>query len=202
MESNEFRFRPMNEGDLDQISEWFADFEDMAMFDRSLPVPVGKQFVAESWKSALQFSDPPKALWFVCESEDGEAVGIGGIQAINYIHGDAVVPVFVTRDFRGRGLALALMYLLANVAFEKLRLHRLTTFFRDDNKASRQISELMGFKEEGRAREGWFSEGKYQDAIQVGLLASEWQENSAAVLDRLRHSHSKFVNHTIPGEEK
>lgn len=168
------QFRALNHEDLDTLAVWFQSFEDIALFDRSVPIPVSREFVKDSWKPALDYSEPPRALWFAAEAEKGSIVGIGGLQAINYIHGDAVVPVFVDEAVRYHGLACAMLMMLNNLAFDQLRLNRVSTVYREDNTASKGLIEKMGFVEEGRIRQGWFAEGEYKDIIQVGILKSEW----------------------------
>ncbi len=164
--------------DVPTVAEWFWNFRDIAVFDRNLPVPVNLEAVRESWRTALEYADPPRALWYVAEETDGDgkaaAVGIGGLQSINYVHGDGILPLFIAEPARGRGLALALSVVLADMAFETLRLNRLTTYYRDDHAATQRIVERMGFATEGRTRQGWFADGVHRDIVQVGLLRSEW----------------------------
>ena len=175
LSGSNFTMRPMGNDDIETMTRWFSDFEDIALFDRSLPVPIGKEAVQESWKSALEFTDPPRSFWFIAEDSKGEAAGLGGLQAISYIHGDAILPMFVARHARDCGLATSIATALLDLAFGQLRLHRVTTYYRDDHSASANVTAKMGFREEGRVREGWFSEGKYCDVIQVGILDHEWQ---------------------------
>lgn len=177
MESNThsvISFSPMGLNDMDRIAHWFSDFDDVALFDGTMPVPVSPEYVRESWKTALEYRDPPRALWFMAETEDGTPAGICGLQAINYIHGDAVVPLFVAKHMRRKGVAKALGILVIDMAFERLRLHRLTTIYRDDNLPSAAIIKSLGFIEEGRKREAWYAGGQHRDAVHVGLLKSEW----------------------------
>lgn len=189
-----FSLRPMGMDDVDRIAHWFVDFEDVALFERNLPVPVSPEYVRETWKTALEFADPPRALWFIAEDEDREPAGVCGLQSINYIHGDAVVPIFVGAKMRGQGLALAISISVIDLAFNKLRLHRLTTFFREDNKATRAITSKVGFMEEGRLRQASYSNGVHKDMIQVGLLKSDWLKLRGSLTEVLENPDSISIN--------
>ncbi len=174
--------------DVPTVADWFWNFRDIAAFDRNLPVPVNLEAVRESWRSALEYADPPRALWYVAEDGAGTALGIGGLQAINYVHGDAVLPLFIAEPARGKGLALAISVVLADLAFDTLRLNRLTTFYRDDNDATKRIVERMGFAQEGRLRQAWYGDGVHHDLIQVGMLHNEWLDGRAALKAELETS--------------
>jgi RimJ/RimL family protein N-acetyltransferase len=185
--------RPLNEADLNQLADWFACFEDLALFDRGLPVPVSREFVVESWKPALQFSDPPKSFWFIAEDKDGDPIGICGIQSINFIHGDAVVPLFVSQEHRTRGFGTALLFRLVELAFDQLRLHRLSTVYRANNSATEKLVTAAGFVEEGRIREGWYANDQHHDIVHVGLLKSEWPDKRRIIRERLAKSPFELV---------
>ncbi|MEM8840167.1 MAG: GNAT family protein [Pseudomonadota bacterium] len=178
----------MDLDDLAAISEWFWDFEDVALFDRSFPVPVNAKVLRESWRQALEFADPPRAVWFVAEDAEQRIKGAGGIQAINYIHGDAILPMFVARDTRDKGLGTAMSVSLIDLGFDQLGLHRLTTYYREDNKRTHKALAKLGFREEGRIREGWLANGTRMDVVQVGLLKSEWSGARGGLLEDLSAS--------------
>lgn len=171
--------------DLDGISSWFWNMDDMALFDRALPLPVNSDSLRESWSPALSHSVPPRALWFVAEDTEGAPLGVGGLQAINYIHGDAVLPMFISERARGMGLATAITSRLLDLAFNRMRLHRVTTFFREDNTTTRHVLAKLGFAEEGRQRGGWFVDGTRLDVVHSGILASEWVDRRAEIMDVL-----------------
>ncbi|MFK7942031.1 MAG: GNAT family N-acetyltransferase [Paracoccaceae bacterium] len=174
--------RPMGMDDLAHISTWFWNMDDVAMFDRTTPLPTNKDALHESWRAALSHTDPPKALWFVAETVDGKPLGIGGLQSINYIHGDAVLPMFISAAARGKGLATAITCRVMELAFNRLRLHRVTTFYREDNAVTERVLAKLGFVDEGRQREGWFVGGTRLDIVQSGILASDWYERREAAL--------------------
>ena len=177
--------RPMGLEDLSKISSWFWNMADVSMFDRTTPLPTNKDALHESWRKSLTQTDPPTALWFMVEDHDGAAMGIGGLQAVNYIHGDAVLPMFISPDARGKGLATAITCRMMDLAFNHLRLHRVTTYYREDNAVTQRVLAKIGFEDEGRQREGWFVGGTRMDIVQAGILAADWFERREAVLKEL-----------------
>ncbi len=187
-------FRPLNEADLESLANWFADFEDVALFERKMPVPVGREAMIENWKSALQHHDPPKNIWFILEDADANAVGLCGLQSINYIHGDAVIPLFVSRQYRRRGLGTAMIAALTELAFDRLRLHRVSTVYRSNNEATEKLVSSVGFSQEGRIREGWYAHGEHYDTIHVGLLKSEWSDKKKIISERLAGSSFELIS--------
>ena len=187
-DTEHFRFRPMELEDVSRTSDWFLDFKDVAFFERALPIPINVEALRESWRAALEYAVPPSAYWIIAEDPEGNPAGVAGLQSINYIHGDAVVPAFVGPKFRELALGPAMVSYVIDIAFDHLRLHRLTTFYRADNTAAKKALDKVGFTEEGRFREGWFANGTRNDMVFVGLLRSEWINIRAALIDDLAQS--------------
>ena len=185
MEKINIRFRPMKPDDMEVLFVWLNDFGDLSLFDRAMPVPLNVDELKESWKTTFEFSEPPKSLWYVAENEDGEAMGMCGLQKIDMLHGDALMAVIVDSKQRGMGLATAAAFAIAEIAFNSLRLHRLSTLYREDNAITKRLVEKMGCTVEGTIREGWFAKGNHYDVIRVGLLKSEWQAKSSQMRDKL-----------------
>jgi len=182
-----FTMRPMTLEDIDAVAGWLQDVEDLSLFDRSMAVPPNEDAVRESWKADLATAKFPTAYWFVMESCVDRPLAIGGLQSVNYFHGDAVLPILISKPMRGKGLGLRIADLMLDVAFDRLRLRRVTTFFRSDNLRSERLVNRLGFQPEGRMREAWFAGGRFLDCIVVGLLREEWharRESLRAELDR------------------
>lgn len=175
-------WRPMGLDDIPRISSWFWNFTDAALFDRSLPVPVSVDALRETWRTSIVQTSQPGAYWFMAEVED-TPMGIAGLETVNYIQGDAVLPFFVTEEFRKRGLATAMTVAMLDLAFKRLRLHRVTTFYRSDNGATARVLEKFGFEEEGRFREAWFDNGTRKDTVIAGILGTEWIASRDKVIE-------------------
>lgn len=130
--------RPMTSGDIDAVAGWFDSVEDLSFFDRHAMAPLGIEGLRHSWTGELAPTFPAKAFWCLAEEPSGRPAAIGGLRLINYINGDAVLPAFVARHVRGRGIAVRLGAMLLDVAFDRLRLVRVTTYYREDNPAWRR----------------------------------------------------------------
>ena len=176
-----FCARPMEETDLDCLRCWLMDLDDLALFDRTITVTPSREAIRELWKADLAGGRSPTALWFTALAEKRAPVAIGGLTSVNYVHGDAILAMFVAKPTRGKGLGLHFGSLLLDLAFDRLRLRRLTTFFRSDNERTERLVMRLGFREEGRMRESWLAEGRAFDAVVVGMLNDEWYARRAAL---------------------
>lgn len=174
MTKTDYTIRPLTGDDVETLATWFQDFDDVALFDRSAPIPLPNEVVAKAWKADIDASEPRKSLWLAAVGEDDKLLGVGGVCDINYIHGDGIAPLFVSKEARSMGVGLAISQKVLDLAFNSLRLHRLSTFFREDNKATETILQKLGFQIEGRRREAWFHRGKHFDVIFAGILKQDW----------------------------
>lgn len=126
---------------------------------------------------ALEWHSDQGYTFLLFRAEDD--VLVGGISLTNVRRGVAetssigywIGEQFARRGYMTEGLALALKF-----AFERLRLHRLEAACLPHNAPSRGLLAKSGFREEGYAREYLCINGKWQDHVLFGMLASEWQK--------------------------
>ena len=176
----------MEVSDAPTVADWYQQIEDISIFDRQVPVPINLAEVTRLIESIVADREKEKSLWFMVESDSGEVVGMTGLDALNLLHGSAILPVFVAKPWRGSGIGIRMVCMILDLAFKQMRLHRVATVFRADNEASRVIAERCGFTQEGVSRQAWFNQGIYFDLVNVGILADEWQKTRlelAAALD-------------------
>jgi RimJ/RimL family protein N-acetyltransferase len=177
--------RPMTADDIPVLAGWFENLDDLALFDRRSPLPLNAEATQSGWREALAESEPRACYWFTIDDEAGEAVGVAGLQDINLVHGDGVLPIYLAGPARQRGLGVRATAMLLDLAFDQLRLTRVTSFFREDNEASRRMTESAGFREEGRMRKAWFADGKRFDVVAIGILEKEWLGHRGDLASRL-----------------
>ena len=180
-----YRLRPMCLDDIPTVTAWMEDIEDLAMFDRRLVVPLDSASMELEWRDSIVAREPRSSYWFMIQDEDMLAVGLAGLTDINFVHGAALMPMFIAQSARKRGIAVRTRAVLLDFAFEQLRLVRMTSLHRADNEASRRLSEACGFQEEGRIRNGWNAGGRYVDQMICGILADEWRAHRRQLSGRL-----------------
>jgi ribosomal-protein-alanine N-acetyltransferase len=125
---------------------------------------------------ALEWHSDQGYTFLLFRLEDSALVG--GISLTNVRRGVAescsigywIGQRFARMGFMTEGLELSLKF-----AFERLRLHRIEAACLPHNGPSRGLLLKTGFREEGYAREYLCIDGKWQDHVLFGLLASEWR---------------------------
>jgi RimJ/RimL family protein N-acetyltransferase len=178
--------RALELGDIDTIAPWFDDPEDLSLFERSSPLPTSRDAVRLSWKEDLEAGSlPAKAFWYTACGTAGEPAAIGGLQSVDYVNGNCVLPIFVAKPMRGRGIGLRLTALLLDLAFDSLRLTRVTTYYREDNEIIAKLVMKTAFKKEGTMRKTRFFNGEHLDMIVAGVLREEWAKRRAVLQDEL-----------------
>ena len=181
-----YRLRPLRMDDIPMVTTWMEDVEDLAMFDRQLVVPLDPASMELEWRDHIVAREPRSNYWFMIQDEDKLGVGLTGLIKISFVHGDALMPIFIAQQARNQGIGVRTRALLLDFAFEQLRLVRITSLHRADNEASQRLNEACGFREEGRIRNGCNAGGRYVDQMIYGILADEWREHRRQLSGRLR----------------
>jgi RimJ/RimL family protein N-acetyltransferase len=168
--------RPLEGSDVSTIAQWFVDLDDLSLFDRALRAPLNLSSSEKAWSDALGNNDENGKYWFALIDETDSLVGISGIEGLSVINRDGVIPLFIRRGARNKGVGARALALMLDIAFIHLGLKRLTSYFRSDNAATRKLVERLGFRQEGCMRQAWFAKGQHLDMIVIGILRQEWME--------------------------
>ena len=108
---------------------------------------------------------------------DGEAepVGLVSLTGIDAVHRRAEIHLLIgRRDLHGGGVGTEATRQMLGHAFGDLNLHRVFLSVLAHNAAAIRVYEKTGFIREGVARESAYKRGKYEDMIQMGILAREF----------------------------
>ena len=109
---------------------------------------------------------------------DGRAIGGCGLNVDAGNHrAEYWVGIFVG-ELRGQGLGREITRLVARWGFETLGLHRLELKVLTDNERAIRCYEAVGFRREGVQREAELYPDGWKDFAYMGLLASEWRDQS------------------------
>lgn len=180
-----YSLRPLEKIHIPQIARWFGDLDALSSFDRAMRVPHSLDAAEKAWSEVLGNDGQNGKYWFsICRGE-AEIVGIIGLENLSQVNRDAVIALYVEKQTRNKGVGVRAAALLLDVAFQQLGLNRVTSYYRADNKASRQLIERVGFQHEGCMRKAWFAHGQNLDMIVVGILREEWLERREGLAGEL-----------------
>lgn len=126
--------------------------------------------------------NPAHAGFLVFRREDHALVGVFNLSEI--VRGafcSAYLGYYGFAPFSGQGLMTEGMALVLDVAFRKLRLHRVEVNIQPTNRRSLALAERIGCTREGYSRRYVKIGGRWRDHERFAMLAEDWQ--------RLRRKH-------------
>jgi len=104
-----------------------------------------------------------------------EPVGLVSLTGIDPVHRRAEFHLLIgRRDLHGRGIGTDATRLMLKHAFNDLNLHRVFLSVLAHNAAAIRVYEKAGFVREGTARESAYKRGRYEDMLQMAILAAEF----------------------------
>ncbi len=110
---------------------------------------------------------------------DGKFIGICGLQGPNQTN--RTVELFIIigdKEYWGRGYGREAIGLLLDYAFRLHNYRKVSLSAKADNERALRCYRACGFVEEGRLREHEWSNGRYVDVVEMGVLRDEWQRTS------------------------
>ena len=123
-------------------------------------------------------SRPADELNFIIELHSGQPVGMLSLIGIDTVNRRAEPARFLIGDpaaVQGVPAAVESMKLLYQLAFDDLKLQRIYGTVASDNRLMIKWQKFLGMQEEGRLRRHYFLDGRFQDAVCLGLLEEEYR---------------------------
>jgi diamine N-acetyltransferase len=133
-------------------------------------------------------SRPDSEYNFIIALKSGTPVGMLSLVGVNTMSRHAETARFLIGEedaVRGIPAAVEAMKLLYEFAFDRLELQRIFGNVTADNMLMVKWQKYLGMKEEGRMRRHHFLNGKFQDAIILGLLVEEYRDESLPRMNAL-----------------
>jgi diamine N-acetyltransferase len=118
---------------------------------------------------------------YIIELKDGRAIGMLSLIGIDLQNRHAETARFLIGDeaaAKGVPAAVEAMKLLYELAFDQLKLVRIYGTVASGNPLMIKWQKYLGMKEEGRLRSHYFIDGRWQDAVCLGLLEEECRTGS------------------------
>ena len=133
--------------------------------------------------SALSAAD--RRYWII--EADGSPVGLANLARIDLGARRCEWAYYLGEpSTRGQGLGSRIEYIVLRHVFEALRLNKLWCEVLLDNEPVWKLHESFGFTREALFRQHVFKDGRFQDVVGLGMLASDWQAARPAIEARLR----------------
>ncbi len=113
----------------------------------------------------------------ICLKADDQLIGTASLHAIHPKDRRAEFGMAIGDERQwGKGYGTEVTRLMAQLAFERLNLNRLSLSVYDFNERGIRAYTRVGFQREGVLREYTFVDGAYHDAIIMSLLRSDWEK--------------------------
>jgi diamine N-acetyltransferase len=144
-------------------------------------------------------SRPDNEYNFIIALKEGQPVGMLSLIGVNTMsrHGETARFLIGQEEaVRGIPAAVEAMKLLYEFAFDTLKLERIFGNVTADNMLMVKWQKYLGMKEEGRMRRHHFINGKFQDAIILGLLVEEYRNESLPRMNGLIRFGSRSTEHS------
>lgn len=163
--------RPLEEADAAVCHPWFSDPE-----VRSL---LGRHALPNTERDSVEFIralSPAREQGFaVVARDEGRHIGNASLFQMNLIDRNAELGIAIgDKAFWGKGFGREAVTLLCGHAFRSLNLHKVHLRVHATNERAIKCYARLGFRQEGRLREHAFVEGRYVDALLMGLLRAEF----------------------------
>lgn len=133
-------------------------------------------------------SRPASELNFIIEMKNKTPIGMLSLVGIDLVNKHAETGRFLIGDedaAKGIPAAVEAMKLLYQLAFEQMGLVRIFGTIASGNTLMIKWQKYLGMKEEGRMRSHYFIDGKWQDAVMMGLLVDEAHAHSIPRMNAL-----------------
>jgi RimJ/RimL family protein N-acetyltransferase len=164
----------VNEGDLQNMEDWFNDVEFMRYYD---VLPAIPKTISDIKSMIGEFSNTnDRYLFAIRDNITEKIIGVTGFDEIIWTNGVSTFFIGICDDvYKGKGIGRESMELMLDFGFNELNFHRIQLNVIGYNQNAIGLYEGQGFVHEGVLREFVHRDGKRFDLRLYGLLRSEWK---------------------------
>jgi len=169
MEAKRVSLRALGAEDLERTLVWVNDPEVTRFTGTVYPISGSEH---QLWYQEL-LKDRSRRMFAVVTSE-GKHIGNMGLKDIDWIARKAEMIGYIgDPEFRGKGYGSEVFEAMVEFAFERMNLHRLYGIVYSYNEPSIKCVERCGFRREGVLKDHFFRDGRYHDAVLLGVIREE-----------------------------
>ncbi|MEO5890540.1 MAG: GNAT family protein [Ferruginibacter sp.] len=171
------RLAHFKESDFKQLIEWIHDEDILMSWSGSLfSFPLSDRSLAWYIKDTNIVNDSD-AFVYKAIDDGGNTIGhisLGGISWKNRSGRITRVLIGDTAE-RGKGCCQGMIKAMLKIAFEELKLHRVSLGVYDNNVSATKCYEKTGFVTEGIQRDILWHKDKWWSMIEMSILEKEWR---------------------------
>lgn len=166
------RLRQPEDRDLPDLLATFGDADALRYWSHG---PLADLADARAYLDGIRTGWRNRSLfqWAVVRAEADRLVGTVTLCAWDRANRRAEVGFILRPETQGQGLATDAVRTALAFGFGPMRLHRVEADVDPENAASLRLLARLGFREEGRFRDRWFTFGTWKDSVMLGLLARD-----------------------------
>ncbi len=157
--------------DLDALWPVFSDAEALRFWSHE---PFTTRAQAADYLASIDRLRAEGTLfqWAIADAATDALLGTVTLYGWDRTHRRAELGFILGRAHWGRGLASDAVRAALAFAFSEMDLHRVEADVDPENGASLALLARLGFREEGRLAERWFTFGTWKDSVVLGLLST------------------------------
>jgi RimJ/RimL family protein N-acetyltransferase len=138
------------------------------------PMPQSFDRVVADYDRAVASGGRDGAIFAI--EADGAYIGMCQISSFNETAHTCELGIAIgDTAYWGRGYGREAVSLLLEYAFRYRNFRRVWLWVHGDNERGIRAYRACGFVEEGRLRQHVYSNGRYDDAVYMGVLRDEWE---------------------------
>ncbi len=175
LESNKVILRGFVNSDTAHLLKWYNDPEILRLTAETEPL---SQENARAFLKTIK-TDKNRIWFMILDKATDKPIGECGLLRIFRPWKTADLTMVIgEKRYWGKGHSHDAMRLLLDFTFASLKLHRLSVGVLETNERAIRFYKRFGFREEGRQRHGFLSDGKYADFVMMSLLEGEYQSTA------------------------
>jgi len=135
---------------------------------------ISMEGLEKEYEDELRQESGHRRTFIIVDSQLSKPIGWANIRWWRPFSTSAELGIAIgEKEYRGKGIGTEVVGLLTDLAFDQYNMHKVEMFTRQDNKAMLRAAERNGYEVEGVQREAIYFNGKYHNAVILGLLRNE-----------------------------
>lgn len=173
----EFKLRPIIEGDLRKVLEWRNSLRIRANMYTDHIISVEEH---RAWLEGLK--EREDVVYLVFELKD-QPVGMVYFTEIDNKKDNAIFGFYLGETDLPRGTGTIMGILGLGYAFRELGLRKLCSETFAFNQSAVNFLKRLGFSKEGRFKKHVLKNGKYEDVFSFAILRENWEDNEPNLIE-------------------